>query len=119
MVAGGHVEETRELLPELLRTGRITPDGEMLEVAIDTENIEIVKLLWQFGYHSQRAYMRAISRSNLNLADLLNGDPDEMSGGQRPLHLYGHPLLRVLNISLTKVPTKPCQSRTAEVRSTL
>ncbi|GFG21490.1 hypothetical protein IFM5058_11060 [Aspergillus udagawae] len=89
MIEGGYVEETRELLPGLLETGRITPDAKMLEIATvsyNIDNIGMVKLLRQLGYHSQRAYMLAISRSNLDLADLLNGDPNAMSDGRRPLH---------------------------------
>jgi hypothetical protein len=87
MVEKRHIEEARKLL----ETTRQTPldakaKAEILEIATDYGNTNMVRLLREFDYRSQYAYICAISRKDLCLAELLNGDPNEMVDGRRPLH---------------------------------
>ncbi|KAH1971606.1 hypothetical protein KXV92_007044 [Aspergillus fumigatus] len=85
MVYGGHIEEVRKLL-ERKRQIPLAAKADMLEFATCSGNTDMVKLLRQFGYCSQRAYIHAFRKNDLSLADLLNGDPNAMVDGQRPLH---------------------------------
>jgi hypothetical protein len=85
MVKGGYIEEARNLL-ETTRQIPLDAKAEMLETAAESKNTDMVKLLRRFGYCSQRAYINAICRDDLSLADLLNGDPNGMVAFRRPLH---------------------------------